>query len=985
MSSDDLFSSSPAGSAASDPEFTPSSPLGGDKEMTPGSPSPMPPNPTQTSISPMSSPTNLSPSFPAASDVNSNWIKNFHPWMDSSPDNKATVKQIKIEFLDENGSTVCQSRYTKDSDVITIIRSLVRSHEPTFRNETVNKLCKSPTFKHIIQNHVLNEFSKRFSRFLSSESCPLTCDGLLSAFEDLSKVDFERIFQRCLEEDKEMVSAFCCLCFGVSLENISERKHLKQRLVAVIAISAFSRSQKTNVIQKVLGEYFKLNSVGKQGLQLLQRLGLSLVPMSIRDTQDNLGSTFLNEVRSQKNEIEVWHERRKVLESIIKKKKTPLKKHGYGGLAVEVPKEKFIEEILDLGEYLSGAGSEVCCEPDEYIIDLVTYTGGEYEALEKHLDLRPKFYDITYDNLDMGRTSREYLMGQDDQSLHWTSSIIVEDVIDAKEIDDDKIERDDSNFDERIHLTMAEKEHLLSDYTQLLSNIVQKNWPAAFPDLNHSRIKHQYSKEFDREIKVWTGPLVCENESNLSGMSKIITTLTDQLCPSTKNRQGVKIPICPTTFSGDQKTEKAARSAQIALIDNGCMRDKLAFVIGRHELLHMMFMFTDVVVDIFGDSENLEEATCLSRLIKSLNPKLESKKGKDAFYAFRDVFSDIFVAQLGESLSNFLNVADLNSDVTPDNIRTAPSKESKMELFRQMMRTFIRESHEEYKSCQEENPNDAKLPLFYPHDRFIRKSKLNNIPLRPGPESLSEDPVSPPPPVDVETKSHKLKSDRKGKIDSKNAYFRGLLSILGVYQLLLDSIKEGNGLNSYLIQKLLLKVVQSTGHKNYSCSIMAFKNIVLKHPNPQYSHRYLWNIFAGRAGQSLNFPRDMKNEHLNKFLKNAFKSLGVNLNEKTAKRINNSADIGLEIEAKVNDFFDIDAGGKSHSKKNREGQIRKLTEIFRKEKSAVVTPGRVFKGPMVESNVFSMFDEAKFRAWHLSKEKELQKFEKLRENLFSSQ
>ena len=168
----------------------------------------------------------------------------------------------------------------------------------------------------------------------------------------------------------------------------------------------------------------------------------------------------------------------------------------------------------------------------------------------------------------------------------------------------------------------------------------------AVPDLDLTTIKHQYSEEFEKGVTVWTGPLVCENESNLEGMAKIITTLTDELCPATTNRDGLKVPICPTTFSGDQKTEKASRSAQIAMMDNGNMRDKLAFVEGRHELLHFLFMFCDMVLDIFADRDNLEEASSISRLIKMLNPKIENKKAKDAYYAFRDCFSDIFVAQL---------------------------------------------------------------------------------------------------------------------------------------------------------------------------------------------------------------------------------------------------------------------------------------------------------------------------------------------------
>ena len=72
----------------------------------------------------------------------------------------------------------------------------------------------------------------------------------------------------------------------------------------------------------MFGEYFKLSNTGKQGLQLLQRLGLSLVPKSIRENQDVIGVNFLSEVKERKKSLEGWHERRNILESMVKKKKT---------------------------------------------------------------------------------------------------------------------------------------------------------------------------------------------------------------------------------------------------------------------------------------------------------------------------------------------------------------------------------------------------------------------------------------------------------------------------------------------------------------------------------------------------------------------------------------------------------------------------------------------------------------------------------------
>ena len=303
---------------------------------------------------------------------------------------------------------------------------------------------------------------------------------------------------------------------------------------------------------------------------------------------------------------------------------------------------------------------------------------------------------------------------------------------------------------------------------------------------------HQYSEEFEREVRIWTGPLICENESNLEGMSKIITCLTDKLCPSATSKLGMKIPICPTTFSGDQKTEKASRSAQIAQIDNGSMIDKLRFIEGRHELLHFLFMVTDVILDLFADKENLEESACLSRLIKLLNPKLENKKGKDAFYAFRDVYNDVFVAQVGESFRKFLKVASLDEDITPNDIKLEPDPTKKMKSLRALMRKFIRHSHEDFKSCAATGPGEQPLPPFYPHEKFVRKSKKSV-------QVNLYNPVQ----LEVSKNLANEKPNKPAKIDFKNEYFRALFSFLGMYHLLLDSIKEGNA------QKANAKITQT--------------------------------------------------------------------------------------------------------------------------------------------------------------------------------
>jgi hypothetical protein len=367
-SSDDLFldsSLSPKNSPDSLMDMSPSPSLEPIPGSTPGSPSPAQPAPTQASLSPPS------PTPPSALNSEFNWSQDDET--DTVVDcgklcNEAIVQKIKVEFYDANGEKVCQSRFCKDSDIIDIVRSLSRANEPKFRGQTVSKFCKSDKFKHLIEDMVLKTLSDKFARFIASDGCPLKNFNLLSEFEDLTKIDFENIFEQCLDEQKELISAICSLCFGVSIENLGDKKHLKQRLVAVIAISSFSRNQKTNNVQKILGEYFKLSNTGKQGLQLLQRLGLTLVPMSIRENEDAIGTHFLSEVKERKKHIETWHERRLDLESMIKEKQVFKNKFSrINELTVEFPEDKFVEEVLELGDYLSIRKKVAHKEPDPNI------------------------------------------------------------------------------------------------------------------------------------------------------------------------------------------------------------------------------------------------------------------------------------------------------------------------------------------------------------------------------------------------------------------------------------------------------------------------------------------------------------------------------------------------------------------------------------------------------------------------------------------
>ena len=354
-------------------------------------------------------------------------------------------------------------------------------------------------------------------------------------------------------------------------------------------------------------------------------------------------------------------------------------------------------------------------------------------------------------------------------------------------------------------------------------------------------------------------------------------------------------------------------------------------------------------------------------MIQALNPKLLNKKGKEAFYAFKAVFKDIFVAILSEFFRNFLGAENLDFDRTPESIKNMTNDEERQVGFKKLFRSFIFKTHSDYEMCSEEAEDTKALPLFYPHQAFLRKKTTATD------DKIDDSVILNTKPRDKPSKKKKItaKNITKTKEDTKYSYSKSLLSVLGTFFFLIDSAKQGNGLVTYIIQKKLHKPIQQSGHKNYAVSLLSFKHNVLGHKNAQFSHQYMWNTSAGRKGKGNKFPRDQKVEHLNRFLKDSFRSLGPNLNPVTAKRVNNSSDFGIKLEEKLVNFFELTKIGKSHAQKDHSAQVNKISNVLRNERVSNFVPGRKFKGPKLQANFFNNFDEVKFRTWHDSKDKEL--------------
>lgn len=362
---------------------------------------------------------------------------------------KSVCSMVIVNFVDSEGNKL-HSRSSNDPEVVSIITALVRSsNSKEFAKAAVNKICEANLFKDLVEEKVLKKISGQFQRFLKKEKCPLKIGDILESPDILVETDFEDILNECYEECPNLVNALCEICLSCSgyrnLMDNYKNKYQKQRLLAIIAIASFTRNQKINRYQKVIGEFLKRRNTSKHCLQYLHRVGLSLVTMSIRSDQTKMGSNFLQEVKMRKEEVEAWAWQKNILKrAVTKEVLLGHKANTTGSLKVQFINDSETETIKDIGAKVFHDDVELSGVHAEFLEDQLIAHGTATKALEFHLDSRPKLFDVTYDNIgnnlkflsslfikfilltDIGCLSNEYIVGDADKSKHWTSSIIVE-------------------------------------------------------------------------------------------------------------------------------------------------------------------------------------------------------------------------------------------------------------------------------------------------------------------------------------------------------------------------------------------------------------------------------------------------------------------------------------------------------------------------------------------------------------------------------
>ena len=101
-----------------------------------------------------------------------------------------------------------------------------------------------------------------------------------------------------------------------------------------------------------------------------------------------------------------------------------------------------------------------------------------------------------------------------------------------------------------------------------------------------------------------------------------------------------------------------------------------------------------------------------------------------------------------------------------------------------------------------------------------------------------------------------------------------------------DAIKAGDGGRLHDLYKIALLLFKANGKTKYSYAILMYLLQIECMLSEEDAHNLKWNRFFNKQGKvGRNIPLDLKMEQLNKIVKTMWRSLGANLDERSAARL----------------------------------------------------------------------------------------------------
>lgn len=143
-----------------------------------------------------------------------------------------------------------------------------------------------------------------------------------------------------------------------------------------------------------------------------------------------------------------------------------------------------------------------------------------------------------------------------------------------------------------------------------------------------------------------------------------------------------------------------------------------------------------------------------------------------------------------------------------------------------------------------------------------------------------------------------------------------------------DAIKEGDGERLHDLYKFALLLFKANGKVKYSYAILMYLVQIESILSEADAHNLKWNRFFNKHGKiGGNIPLDLRMEQLNKIVKTMWRSLGANLDEKSAARLAST----LEPMERILDTIDKDCATSNNAGYRSKGKPRTTVELISKD------------------------------------------------------
>lgn len=156
-----------------------------------------------------------------------------------------------------------------------------------------------------------------------------------------------------------------------------------------------------------------------------------------------------------------------------------------------------------------------------------------------------------------------------------------------------------------------------------------------------------------------------------------------------------------------------------------------------------------------------------------------------------------------------------------------------------------------------------------------------------------------------------------------------------------DSIREGDGDRLHDVYKFALLLFKANDKTKYSYAVLMYLCQIEWLLSEEDGHSLKWNRFFNKHGKvGRNISLDLRMEQLNKIVKSMWRSLGANLNEKSALRLADTLEPMEQILESIDNDCDFCDGPGYRSRGDAKRTVELVTkdlvdaEMFKKQ------PGR---------------------------------------------